>query len=86
MAECCLHSYNQQDKEHNEESVPIKIKKGMKIALEVSSHEKSQASRRKMSRFQALLAIRKCCLILNERQPLVKYPLVEISSLPSTCL
>ena len=86
VAECCLHSYNQQDKEHIEESVPIKIKKGMKIALEVSSHEKSQASRRKMSRFQALLAIRKCCLILNKRQPLVKYPLVEISSLPSTCL
>lgn len=44
VAECCLHSYNQQDKEHIEESVPIKIKKGMKIALEVSSHEKSQAS------------------------------------------
>lgn len=60
VAECCLHSYNQQDKEHIEESVPIKIKKGVKIALEVSSHEKSRASRRKMSRFQALLAIRKC--------------------------
>ena len=66
VAECCLHSYSQQDKEHIEESVPIKIKKGMKIALEVLSHEKSQASRGKMSRFQALLAIRKCCLILNK--------------------
>lgn len=27
VAGCCLHSYNQQDKEHIEESVPIKIKK-----------------------------------------------------------
>ena len=27
VAECCLHSYTQQDKEHIEESVPIKIKK-----------------------------------------------------------
>lgn len=26
VAECCSHSYNQQDKEHIEESVPIKTK------------------------------------------------------------
>jgi len=73
VAECCLHSYNQQDKEHIEESVPIKIKKGMKIALEVSSHEKSQASRKKMPHFQPLHTIgnsikitRKCCFIFNK--------------------